>query len=156
VLILPFSKRRRCYSHWLGNTSSRASWGCPACSGKLIYDRLWFIDSLKKVCLIFIWDGLIKKFQERLGVSCEVIDLVTILPWDCETIFESVKKTGRCVVAHEAPLTSGFGAEVAASIQVFFCLGSIFSTVWKVGRTLSVKLHLSTNHGRCKFFPGRV
>jgi len=56
-----------------------------------------------------------------------VIDLVTILPWDCETIFQSVKKTGRCVVAHEAPLTSGFGAEVAASIQVFFSLWQILA-----------------------------
>ncbi len=56
--------------------------------------------------------------QEKLGVSCEVIDVVTILPWDRETIFESVRKTGRCVVAHEAPLTSGFGAEIASSIQV--------------------------------------
>ena len=56
--------------------------------------------------------------QEKLGVSCEVIDVVTILPWDRETIFQSVKKTGRCVIAHEAPLTSGFGAEIAASIQV--------------------------------------
>lgn len=56
--------------------------------------------------------------QERLGVSCEVIDLVSILPWDRSTIFNSVKKTGRCIVAHEAPLTSGFGAEIAAAIQV--------------------------------------
>ena len=56
--------------------------------------------------------------QERLGVSCEVIDVVTILPWDRNTIFESVRKTGRCVVTHEAPLTNGFGSELAASIQV--------------------------------------
>ena len=56
--------------------------------------------------------------QEKLGVSCEVVDVVTILPWDRETIFESVRKTGRCVIAHEAPLTSGFGAEIASSIQV--------------------------------------
>lgn len=55
--------------------------------------------------------------QERLGVSCEVIDLVSILPWDRETIVESVKKTGRCVIAHEAPYTSGFGAELSAAIQ---------------------------------------
>ncbi|KAF7232486.1 hypothetical protein EG68_08956 [Paragonimus skrjabini miyazakii] len=54
---------------------------------------------------------------EKLGVSCEVIDLRTILPWDEETVFDSVKKTGRCVIAHEAPLSSGFGAELAASIQ---------------------------------------
>jgi len=55
--------------------------------------------------------------QERLGVSCEVIDMVSILPWDRETVFDSVNKTGRVVVTHEAPLTGGFGAEIAASIQ---------------------------------------
>ena len=55
--------------------------------------------------------------QERLGVSCEVIDLRTILPWDKETVFDSVKKTGRVVVAHEAPYTGGFGGELSASIQ---------------------------------------
>ncbi|TRY76463.1 hypothetical protein TCAL_09577 [Tigriopus californicus] len=55
--------------------------------------------------------------ETKLGVSCEVIDLVSILPWDRETLFKSVEKTGRCIIAHEAPLTSGFGAELAASIQ---------------------------------------
>ncbi|CAG0878976.1 unnamed protein product [Darwinula stevensoni] len=55
--------------------------------------------------------------QEKLGISCELIDLVTILPWDKETVIQSVKKTGRLVIAHEAPLTGGFGAEIAASIQ---------------------------------------
>ena len=51
-------------------------------------------------------------------VNCEVIDLVSILPWDRETVLNSVKKTGRCIVSHEAPYTGGFGAELAASIQV--------------------------------------
>lgn len=55
--------------------------------------------------------------QERLGVSCEVIDLVSILPWDKETIINSVQKTGRCIITHEAPYTSGFGAEISAAIQ---------------------------------------
>jgi len=55
--------------------------------------------------------------QEQLQVSCEVIDLQTILPWDEETVYKSVVKTGRCLVSHEAPITSGFGAELAASIQ---------------------------------------
>jgi pyruvate/2-oxoglutarate/acetoin dehydrogenase E1 component len=56
--------------------------------------------------------------QEKLGVGCEIIDLVSVLPWDQDTINQSVLKTGRCIVSHEAPLTNGFGAELAASIQV--------------------------------------
>ncbi|XP_054715987.1 2-oxoisovalerate dehydrogenase subunit beta, mitochondrial-like [Uloborus diversus] len=55
--------------------------------------------------------------QDKLNVSCELIDLATILPWDKETVVNSVKKTGRLLIAHEAPLTGGFGAEIAASIQ---------------------------------------
>ena len=51
-------------------------------------------------------------------VNCEVIDLVSILPWDRETVLNSVQKTGRCIISHEAPYTGGFGAEIAASIQV--------------------------------------
>ncbi len=54
---------------------------------------------------------------EKDGVSCEIIDLRSILPWDAHTICESVQKTGRLVVSHEAPLTSGFAAEVAATVQ---------------------------------------
>ncbi|XP_053208909.1 2-oxoisovalerate dehydrogenase subunit beta, mitochondrial-like [Panonychus citri] len=55
--------------------------------------------------------------QDSLNVSCELIDLQTISPWDRETVLNSVKKTGRVLVAHEAPLTGGFGAEITATIQ---------------------------------------
>lgn len=51
------------------------------------------------------------------GVSCEVIDLQSIVPWDEECVMDSVNKTGRCIVAHEAPKTSGFGAELCSAIQ---------------------------------------
>ena len=55
--------------------------------------------------------------RDMAGISCELIDLRTILPCDSETVVKSVMKTGRCVVTHEAPLTGGFGAELAALIQ---------------------------------------
>ena len=51
------------------------------------------------------------------GVDAEIIDLRSIWPLDLETIVASVKKTGRCVVVHEATRTSGFGAELIALIQ---------------------------------------
>ena len=51
------------------------------------------------------------------GIDAEVIDLRTLLPLDIETIEASVKKTGRCVVVHEATRTGGFGAELAALVQ---------------------------------------
>lgn len=54
---------------------------------------------------------------EQCRVDAEVIDLRSLLPLDKETITKSVKKTGRCAVVHEATLTSGFGAELAAIIQ---------------------------------------
>lgn len=51
------------------------------------------------------------------GISCEVIDLRSLAPWDKKTVFESVKKTSRAVVAHEHYLTGGLGGEIAASIS---------------------------------------
>ena len=54
---------------------------------------------------------------QETGVDAEIIDLRTLLPLDIETIAASVKKTGRCMVLHEATLTSGFGAELSAQIQ---------------------------------------
>jgi 2-oxoisovalerate dehydrogenase E1 component beta subunit len=54
---------------------------------------------------------------EDKGIDAEVIDLRTLLPLDIETIEASVKKTGRCIVVHEATRTAGFGAELAALVQ---------------------------------------
>ena len=54
---------------------------------------------------------------EETGIDAEIIDLRTLLPLDLDTIVASVKKTGRCVVVHEATLTSGFGAELTSLVQ---------------------------------------
>ncbi|WP_028745710.1 alpha-ketoacid dehydrogenase subunit beta [Rhizobium mesoamericanum] len=54
---------------------------------------------------------------EDMGIDAEVIDLRSLLPLDLDLIVESVNKTGRCVVVHEATLTSGFGAEIVSLIQ---------------------------------------
>ena len=54
---------------------------------------------------------------EEQGIDAEVIDLRTLVPLDIEAVEASVQKTGRCLVVHEAPRTSGFGAELATLIQ---------------------------------------
>src|SRR5215813_2624255 len=54
--------------------------------------------------------------QEQ-GIDAEIIDLRTLLPLDTETILASVRKTGRCVIVHEATRTSGFGTELMAIVQ---------------------------------------
>lgn len=57
-----------------------------------------------------------KAEKELGGLSCEVIDLRSLLPWDVKAVEDSVNKTGRLIINHEAPRTSGFGAEIAATI----------------------------------------
>lgn len=54
---------------------------------------------------------------QETGIDAEVIDLRSLLPLDLDTIVASVSKTGRCLMVHEATLTSGFGAEVVSLVQ---------------------------------------
>ena len=53
---------------------------------------------------------------EALEASVEVIDLRTLVPLDIDAVLDSVRKTGRCVIVHEAPRTCGYGAELAALV----------------------------------------
>lgn len=57
------------------------------------------------------------KADVEQGISCELIDLRTLLPWDRDIVINSVKKTGRLIISHEAPKTCGFAAEIAAEVQ---------------------------------------
>ncbi len=56
------------------------------------------------------------KELEKEGISLEIIDLRSLIPWDKEMVFESVKKTSKVIVAHEDKLIGGFGGEIASAI----------------------------------------
>ncbi|MGR3295951.1 MAG: alpha-ketoacid dehydrogenase subunit beta [Candidatus Bathyanammoxibius sp.] len=69
---------------------------------------------------VISWGAMMKYTREALAktdYSAEVIDIRTINPLDSETVINSVKKTGRCLIVHEAPRTCGFGAEIIAQIN---------------------------------------
>ncbi|HEX5764679.1 MAG TPA: alpha-ketoacid dehydrogenase subunit beta [Woeseiaceae bacterium] len=82
-----------CYTLREGSDVTLVTWGA------MTYETLKAADQLAKS-----------------GVSCEVIDLASISPIDYETILESVEKTGRLVIIHEAARTAGVGAEIAAIV----------------------------------------
>jgi pyruvate dehydrogenase E1 component beta subunit len=69
---------------------------------------------------------------EEDGTSLEVIDLRTLSPLDTEPVFTSVRKTGRLVTVHEAPVTLGLGAEIAARVTEA-CFYSLEAPVLRVG-----------------------
>lgn len=62
------------------------------------------------------WSLQAAQRMEAEGVSVEVIDLRSLAPWDREMVFESVRRTGRCVVAHEDKKTGAFGGEIASAV----------------------------------------
>ena len=59
----------------------------------------------------------VERLAEEEQISAEVVDLRTLVPFDLETVLDSVRRTGRALVVHEAPRTCGFGAELSASIS---------------------------------------
>lgn len=82
-----------CYKLREGNDLTLVTWGA------MVHETLEAADTL-----------------EQQGLTCDVIDVATIKPLDIDTILESVEKTGRCVIVHEAARTCGVGAEIAAQI----------------------------------------
>lgn len=67
---------------------------------------------------IISWGSMLQRTLQAIeGFDAEVIDLMTLIPLDEETIINSVRKAGRCMIVHEAPRTGGFGAEIAAFLS---------------------------------------
>src|SRR5204863_4395737 len=84
-------------------------------------DRCFVLREGTDITLV-TWGAMTKETlaaAERLdadGVSAEVVDVATLKPLDSDGLLASVAKTGRCVIVHEAPVTGGVGAEIAARI----------------------------------------
>lgn len=70
-----------------------------------------------KAVTLLAWGSMLHRTLQAVeDIDAEVIDLMTLKPFDEETMLKSVKKTGRVVIVHEAPKTCGFGAELSATI----------------------------------------
>jgi pyruvate dehydrogenase E1 component beta subunit len=84
-------------------------------------DRCFVLREGADITLV-TWGGMVPEVVAAADalagrdISAEVIDIATLKPLDTATILASVEKTGRCIIVHEAPLTAGFGGEIAARI----------------------------------------
>lgn len=110
-----FMEPKRLYRSAKGEVSEDIEWTVPIGKAR--------IARAGTDCTLITWGAQVPtceiaaaEVKEQHGWDCEVVDLRTLLPWDAETVLESVKKTGRAIIVHEAPRTGGFGGEVAATI----------------------------------------
>jgi len=101
------------------------------------------------------WGAQVKETLEAAealakdGISAEVIDVATLTPLDFPTIAESVAKTGRCVIVHEAPRTAGFGAEIAARLAEH----SMYNLLAPVERVTGYDTHIPLFRLEMKYLP---
>jgi pyruvate dehydrogenase E1 component beta subunit len=101
------------------------------------------------------WGAQVKETLEAAdalakdGISAEVIDVATLKPFDFDTVHESVRKTGRCVIVHEAARTAGFGAEVAAQLAE----KAMFDLVAPVERVTGYDTHIPLFRLEMKYLP---
>jgi pyruvate dehydrogenase E1 component beta subunit len=84
-------------------------------------DRAFVLREGRDLTLV-TWGAMTREAREAAetlaaeGIEAEVIDLATLKPYDAATVLASVRRTGRCLIVHEAPRTAGFGAEIAARV----------------------------------------
>lgn len=110
-----------------------------------------FIDREGSDITLISWGAMMyetrqaAELMEAEGISCEVIDLVTIAPIDIRTIIESVEKTGRCVIIQEAPRSGGIASEIAAELAEKAIL-SLLAPVGRVTGYDTVMPYARTEH----------
>jgi pyruvate dehydrogenase E1 component beta subunit len=88
-------------------------------------------------CTVVAWSGAVELCTRAVatlaaeGIECTLVDLRSLVPLDVEGLVNAVVKTGRCVVVHEAPVSAGFGAEVAATLaeEAFYDLDAPIARV---------------------------
>ncbi len=91
-------------------------------SGKALPLDVCFTLKVGEDVTLVTWGAMVKETLAaahtlaEVGISAEVIDVATLKPLDIDTILQSVEKTGRCVVIHEAPLSCGVGAEILSQV----------------------------------------
>ncbi len=101
------------------------------------------------------WGAQVKETLEAAealakdNISAEVIDVATLRPLDFATIAESVSRTGRCVIVHEAPKTAGFGAEIAARLAE----ESMYDLLAPVERVTGYDTHIPLFRLEMKYLP---
>jgi pyruvate dehydrogenase E1 component beta subunit len=100
---------------------------------------------------VIAWGSMLERVKKAVEpYSADIIDLMTLSPFDVETVLESVRKTGRVVIVHEAPKTCGFGAELAATIAEEAILYLRGPVVRVAGHDVHVPLAKLVDH----FLPG--
>ncbi|MGA8170142.1 MAG: alpha-ketoacid dehydrogenase subunit beta [Methylocystis sp.] len=114
-----------------------------------------FVSREGRDATVVAWGAMLREVMtaaellEQEGVEIEVIDVATLKPLDFETILRSVEKTGRCVIAHEAPRTCGFGAEIAAQI----CEHALYSLLAPVRRVTGYDVVVPLSRLETQYMP---